>query len=270
MPRSGSRFTSAHGALLVFVLWALAESTNLSHREAEIAATLGFAALVASIVGFAFVALAGSAFAYLRLDPVQAVHTLVVCSIAIQLYAVLNIRRVIRWKPLLPMIGAGAATVPLGARVLLQVDSSAYAIGLGIFLSAYGSYVLFRREHRARPASTCVDVVVGALGGLTGGLAGLPGPSVAIWCSLRGLDKLQQRATYQPFILVMQVVALLALHWQDTASTLTLDDLRFVPFALIGGVAGFALFQRMSNRQFHAVMSTLLVMSGIGLLTRVL
>jgi hypothetical protein len=68
----------------------------------------------------------------------------------------------------------------------------------------------------------------------------------------------------------MQVVALLALHWQDTASTLTLDDLRFVPFALIGGVAGFALFQRMSNRQFHAVMSTLLVMSGIGLLTRVL
>lgn len=270
MSPSASRFTSAHAAFLVLVLWALNESIGLSHREAEIAGTVGLAALAASIVGFAFSALAGSGFAYLRLDPLHAVHTLVVCSIAIQLYAVWKIRGAIRWQPLMPMIAAGAATVPLGVWVLPHVDSAVYAIGLGLFLSAYGSYAGFHREHRALPGSTFVDVVVGALGGLTGGLAGLPGPSVTIWCSLRGFDKLQQRAAYQPFILVMQVITLLCLHWQDTASSLALDDLRFVPFALIGGVAGFALFQRMTNRQFHAVMSMLLVVSGIGLLTRAL
>jgi len=270
MSPHGSRFTSAHAAFLVLVVWALNESLGLSHREAEIAGTVGLAALVASIVGFAFSALAGSTFAYLRIEPVHAVHTLVVCSIAIQLYAVWKIRGVICWQPLMPMIVAGAATVPLGVWVLRHVDSAVYAIGLGLFLSAYGSYAAFHREHSALPGSTLVDVVVGALGGLTGGLAGLPGPSVTIWCSLRGFDKLQQRAVYQPFILVMQVVALLWLQCQDTASMLALDDLRFVPFALIGGIAGFALFQRMTNRQFHAVMSMLLVVSGIGLLTRAL
>lgn len=270
MAPSGSRFTFAHAAFLLLVLWALNESMGLSPRQAEIAATVGLAALVASIVGFAFSALAGCAFAYLRLDPVQAVHTLVVCSIATQLYAVFRMRASIRWQPLMPMIAAGAAAVPLGVWALRHVDSGAYAIGLGVFLSAYGGYAVLRREHRGLAESTLVDVIVGALGGLTGGLAGLPGPSVTIWCSLRGLDKLQQRAMYQPFILVMQVITLICLHWQDTASVPALEDLRFVPFALIGGLAGFALFERMTNRQFHAAISMLLVASGLGLLTRAL
>jgi hypothetical protein len=39
---------------------------------------------------------------------------------------------------------------------------------------------------------------------------------------------------------------------------------------MIGGIIGFALYQRMTNRQFQAVMSTLLVVSGLGLLARAL
>ena len=268
MPTSRLHFTLFHAAFAALVLWVLHESMGLTDRAALIAATVAIAALVASIVGFAFAALAGSAFAYLRVEPVHAVHTIVVCSIAIQLYAVWKIREAIRWRPLLPMVVAGSMTVPVGVWALRHVDSAVYAIGLGIFLSAYGGYTVLKRACRARPANRWVDVAVGALGGLTGGLAGLPGPSVTIWCSLRGLDKLQQRATYQPFILAMQFVVLAFLHRHDMAAMLYFDDLRFVPFALVGGVAGFALFQSMTGRQFHAMTSLALVVSGIGLLTR--
>jgi uncharacterized membrane protein YfcA len=265
-----SRFTPVHAGFLALALWAINESIGLSHLDAEIAATVGLAALAASIIGFAFSALAGTAFAYLGLEPVHAVHVLVVCSISIQLYAVWKIRDAISWRPLTPMIAAGALTVPLGVWLLRHADSVVYAVGLGFLLSAYGTYAVFHRVQRVLPGNRFVDVVAGALGGLTGGFAGLPGPSVTIWYSLRGFDKVRQRAAYQPFILVMQIIALACLHWPRTASALALDDLRFVPFALIGGVGGFALFQRMTNRQFHAVVSMLLVVSGIGLLTRAL
>ena len=57
-------------------------------RPLVIAAIIAASALVSSIVGFAFCAIAGSALAYLGVDPVQAVQTMVVCSTAIQLYAV--------------------------------------------------------------------------------------------------------------------------------------------------------------------------------------
>jgi uncharacterized membrane protein YfcA len=211
-------------AFAALVLLALHEFTRMSPADAGIAGIVAGSALVASIGGFAFSALAGSAFAYLGLDPVHAVHTLVVCSTATQLYFVWKIREAIRWRPLWPMILAGALAVPLGVWLLRHVASSVYAIGLGIFLCAYGSYAMLRRQGRVFGNSAAIDAIAGALGGLTGGLAGLPGPSVTIWCSLRGWDKLAQRAVYQ----------------------------------------------RMTNRQFQAVMSTLLVVSGMGLLARAL
>ena len=53
---------------------------------------------------------------------------------------------------------------------------------------------------------------MGFLGGLTGGLAGFPGASVTIWCALKGWDKAHQRGVYQPFILCMQPISLLAIQ----------------------------------------------------------
>ena len=89
---------------IALVLWALYEFSGISNeRTFVIAAIVAASALVASIAGFAFSALAGSAFAYLGLAPAQAVQTMVVCSIAIQLYAVWKIRASIHWFGLWPM-----------------------------------------------------------------------------------------------------------------------------------------------------------------------
>jgi len=87
---------------------------------------------------------------------------------------------------------------------------------------------------------------------------------------MRGWDTLTQRATYQPFILVMQVACVICLHLQDVTATFALDDLGFVAFAVVGGIAGFAVYQRITKRQFHVVTSTLLIASGLGLLARAL
>src|SRR4030095_16023006 len=86
------------------------------------AAVVLLSALVSSIAGFAFSALAGSALAYLRVDPLHAVQTMVLCSTASQLYAVWKIRDSIRWAPLWPMLAAGIATVPLGVWLLRHVN----------------------------------------------------------------------------------------------------------------------------------------------------
>jgi uncharacterized protein len=106
------------------------------------------------------------------------------------------------------------------------------------------------------------------LSGLTGGLAGFPGSFVTIWCSMRGWDKLQQRAVYQPYILIMQIVTILSLQWQTPIDGHAMQGVRFVPFALMGAIGGFAAFERMSNKQFRVIVSILLIVSGVGLLGR--
>ena len=266
--------------LIALGVWALVGSWNIAGAfieqrgdawiEIATAAVVLLAALVSSIAGFAFSALAASALAYLKMDPAHAVQTMVLCSTASQLYAVWKIRDSIRWMPLWPMLAAGMVTVPLGVWLLRHVDGSFYALGLGVFLTAYGCYVVMRRENRVVRGNAWVDAAVGALGGITGGLAGFPGSFATIWCSMRGWDKLRQRATYQPYILVMQVVTIACLWWQASARASVAQNLIFVPFALLGAMGGLAVFQRLTNKQFHGAVSILLVVSGIGLLARAL
>lgn len=99
--------------------------------EGEVALVVLVAALVSSIAGFAFAALAGSALAYLRFDPVEAVMTMALCSIAIQGYAVWQLRASIRWRALGPMLAAGAMATPLGVVLLIHIDAELYAAVLG-------------------------------------------------------------------------------------------------------------------------------------------
>jgi hypothetical protein len=225
-------------------------------------------ALVSSIAGFAFSAIAGTALAYLEIERVRAVQIIVLCSIVTQLTAVWHIRAAIRWRPLVPMIVAGALAVPLGVWLLLHVDALAYAAGLGAFLAAYGCYIALRRQAARIRARTWVDAAAGALGGLTGGLAGIPGARVTIWCAMQGLDKLQQRAVYQPYILAMQLVAIACLQCQALGHAGMRDNLALMPFAVFGAMGGLAIFRLVSNRQFQVALSALLVISGLGLLGR--
>ena len=259
------------GALAVITAVVAIESARMLTGHAAdgaVAAVVLLAALVSSIAGFAFAALAGSALAYLRFDPVQAVMTMALCSIAIQAYAVWQLRASIRWRALAPMLAAGAITTPLGVALLIHIDAKLYGAILGAIVTGYGAYVLLRRETRPVRGAPWLDVLAGALGGVIGGLSSAPGLAVTIWCSMRGWDKLRQRAVYQPFILAMQLVTVACLTWTAGPSTEALRHASYVPFALMGAIGGFAHYRRMTTPQFHVAVSVLLIVSGAGLLTR--
>lgn len=230
------------------------------------AAALLAAALVASIAGFAFAAVAGGALAFLQADPVSAVRTVVVCSLAIQLYGVWKLRAAVRWRPLLAPLAGGVATLPLGVWLLLRVDVPTYEAVLGALLILYGACLIARTEPRVVRGGAWSGLAAGAIGGLAGGLAGLPGASVTIWCSRRGWDKLQQRAVYQPFILVMQLLTLGWLHGYASIRVSALELLHFVPFAVFGAIGGLALFHRLSDRQFRWATGAILLLAGASLL----
>ena len=145
-----------------------------------------------------------------------------------------------------------------------------YAAGVGAFMIAYGSYVALRSDAWTVRGNRWADAAAGALGGVAGGLAGLPGSFVTIWCSLRAWDKLKQRAVYQPYILAMQLVTLACMRWQAPPRGGVARAPGLVPLALAGAVIGMAIFRRLSNGQFKAAVSILLVVSGLGLLARAL
>jgi uncharacterized protein len=228
------------------------------------------AATVSSIAGFAFSALCGALLFHLMDNPVRAVCVMIVCSIAIQMLSVAALWRIIDWKSLGVFLIGGFLGVPAGVYLLLHLPTGTYRIVIGSLLVAYGFYMLLRYPVRWLPTGSVSDAFAGFLGGITGGLAGFPGAFVTIWCGLKGWDKARQRGVYQPFILSMQPVTLLAIYLMRPSSSVqvSLDwkALVFVPAALLGAWFGLHIFRHLSDRQFQFVVNALLIISGIGLM----
>jgi uncharacterized membrane protein YfcA len=251
-----------------------AEGTVLALQGQPRATIVLIAILVASaassIAGFAFSAICGALLFHLMESPVYAVQVMIVCSIAMQMLSVATLWRSIDWRSLPVFLIGGVFGVPAGAWLLLHLSSGVYRHVIGGLLVAYGVYMLLRWPTRTLRAGPLADAGAGFLGGFTGGLAGFPGAFVTIWCGLKGWDKARQRGVYQPFILCMQPVGLIAIHLMRPASSpatqLGWNALAFIPAALLGTWFGLRIFRRLSERQFQIAVNLLLVAAGGGLI----
>ncbi|MGH7081939.1 MAG: sulfite exporter TauE/SafE family protein [Acetobacteraceae bacterium] len=164
----------------------------------------------------------------------------------------------------------GAVGLPLGIYLLLNLPEVGFRIAIGGLVAAYAAYRLLSRPVTIGDKGRPLDVCLGFVGGITGGLAAFPSAPVTIWCSMKGWDKARQRGIYQPFILIMQVAALGIIQIMHSSgmhgASLSLGALEFVPAAVVGTWFGLRIFRRMSDRHFIIAVNGFLLIAGIGLL----
>ncbi len=98
------------------------------------------AAFASSIAGFAFAAMAGAFLFHLLPDPLQVVQIIMLCSIANQALAIWSIRRSIDIPALLPFLIPACAGVPIGAYLLVHLQTGIYLQILGVGLAAWAIY----------------------------------------------------------------------------------------------------------------------------------
>jgi uncharacterized membrane protein YfcA len=238
-------------------------------RWMVISAIVFLAAVVSSTVGFAFSAIAGAMILHYVPNGVEAVQIMMIASIGIQAYSVAGLSRSIQWFRCAPFILGGVAALPIGIFLLLNLQPRTYVLAMGTALVAYGLTMLLRRpfliKSGHRPAA---DALVGALGGITGPLAAFPGACVTIWCGMRGWDKVAQRAVYQPYILIMQIISLGALCLMQGQSTPDPALLAYALPGLAGAVIGLRVFRAVTDLQFQRMINLALVASGIALVLK--
>jgi uncharacterized membrane protein YfcA len=265
----GSVTVAALGLTFLIAEGAVLSAQGMAPVAVALIAVLA-ASTVSSIAGFAFSAVCGAMLFHLMDSPVAAVQTMIVCSIAIQMFSVVALWRTIDWRSLPIFLAGGVLGMPAGVYLLLHLHTAVYRDLIGGLLIVYGGYLLLARPLPPLRTGPFADACAGFLGGLTGGLAGFPGAFVTIWCGLKGWDKTRQRGVYPPFILAMQPLTLIAIHLMrpSSAATPQLDwtTLAFVPAALLGAWFGLRIFKRLSDRQFGFAVNALIIVSGIGLI----
>jgi uncharacterized membrane protein YfcA len=251
--------------------WSRHHLVELAHQTPSwitLSIVVFVAASISSTVGFAFSAIAAAMIFHLSSDPVEAVQIMMAASIGIQAYSVAGMWRTLSLRSLAPFLVGGLATMPLGIHLLLTLRPQVYIFTIGLALVLYGAIMLFRRPQCIKSGGRLLDVAVGAIGGVTGPLAALPGMFVVIWCGMRGWDKVTQRSIYQPYILILQVLTFCAL---SVVSGRSIADEGLAAYALpgiAGACLGLQLFRKLSDGQFHKLVNVALIVSGVALVLK--
>lgn len=158
----------------------------------------------------------------------------------------------------------------LGVTLLVSLPRQATLISLGVFLLAYGVYML-RQNTVASYISRRWAPVAGFVGGAMGTLFGIGAPPYAIYLSRRLTDKNALRATLSNMVLLSTSIRALVflaggLMLMDRLITFAI----LLPFALAGLWLGNRIHGRISREQVARVMSGVLMLIGISLVVRAL
>lgn len=169
---------------------------------------------------------------------------------------------------LLRFVLPGLAGVPLGLALLDLVDAGTLRIGVAAFLILYGAYFGFRAALPSFERRTpVIDVVIGFLGGLLGGAAGMSGALPSMWLSVRPWTKSETRAVLQPFNMVMLSTTVTLLFFKGAYTDTALKALAVtIPCGLIAAQLGIFVFRRLSDTGFRRLLILLTLAMGVGVL----
>jgi uncharacterized membrane protein YfcA len=175
-------------------------------------------ALVAGLSGFAFGLVAASIWLYI-LTPLQTATLIIAFGLIVQGYSVWKLRRSLDWKRLWPFVAGAALGVPVGVSILTWANPAHVRAGVGAFLVLYSLSALLRPTIApVKAGGAAVDAGVGFLNGVLGGITGLAGILVTIWCGLRGWPKDVQRTVFQP---VAVAIFLMGALWIGVRGAIT-------------------------------------------------
>jgi uncharacterized protein len=224
-------------------------------------------ALVAGLSGFAFGLIAASIWLYI-LDPVQTATLIIAFGLIVQGYSVWKLRDALDWRKLWPFVIGAALGVPAGVTILTWANPAHVRAGVGAFLVLYSLYALFRPAIAPIKAGGAVaDAGIGFLNGVLGGMTGLAGILVTLWCGLRGWPKDVQRTVFQP---VAVAIFLMSALWMGARGAITTDTVKLfligLPSLLAGTWLGLQLFGRLNETAFRRVVLALLLASGAVLM----
>jgi uncharacterized protein len=225
------------------------------------------AALVAGLAGFAFGLVAAAAWLHI-LTPIETATLIIGYGLIVQGIAVWKLRNALSWQRLWPFLLGGAVGVPIGVALLAWINPAAVRTSIGVVLVLYAIYGLARPQLKPVPTpGSAADIGVGIVNGALGGMTGLAGIVVTIWCGIRGWPKDVQRAVFQPVAVVTFAMSAL---WLGASGALTISIGKLfalgLPVLLAGTWLGLKFYGRLDEAAFRRTVLILLLVSGAALI----
>jgi uncharacterized protein len=225
------------------------------------------AGFVQGLSGFAFSLVATSIWAW-TVDPKLAAACAIFGGLSGQIMAAFSVRRGFDWNLLLPYLMGAIVGIPIGISLLPLLDVHVFKATLGTMLIVWCPLMLFAKHlPRVTAGGRVADGAAGLLGGVCGGIGGFTGVVPTLWCTLRGMEKDQQRSIIQNFNMAALAFTMTAYILTGTVTRAMVPMFGIVLVCMaIPVLLGARLYIGISEATFRKIVLTLLTASGVALL----
>jgi len=232
---------------------------------AGLAVTTLVAAILQAASGFGFAVLAAPLF-LLFVAPAEAIQLIIIIATALSLAVLPGMARAIARPLLLRLALGGLAGLPLGLVAFEHADPTEVRIVVGATILGLAGLLAMLRW-RGAPSALAMrpsrDLAAGAVSGVMTSLLGMAGPPIVAYLLLAGVPPQTARATLLSFFALTYAVTLLThiVGIGIPGATWVAAGV-LLPVALLGGVAGRRLGDRLGATTFAWLALGILVAAG--------
>ena len=210
------------------------------------------AALVQGATGFGS-GLVLNAFWLHILEPSIAIPLNIVTCLLISGAPIYKLRKTLDFSKLRPFIIFGVVGIPCGMLLLTITDPRIFKASIGIFLVLYALLMLSSNNFSIKVnTNKSIDSLIGLISGLMGGFAALGGLLPTIWVGLQKLPKNTQRGTYEPFIFITSIIAVISFAVAGLYTIqMAYDLLKILPALIVGSWLGVKIYHVLDGEVFR-------------------
>ena len=226
-----------------------------------------FAGLVQGATGFGS-GIVLNAFWLHILEPSAAISLNIVSSLFVSALPIYKLRKTLDFSKLKSFVVFGIIGIPTGLLILTMTDPSIFKTTVGFILVIFSIWKFKSKDILTNfKSNPTLDKLIGFISGILGGFAALGGILPTIWVNLQGLPKNTQRGTYEPFIFITSIAAVISFYF---AGFLTLDIfynfLKAFPALMLGSWIGIKIYALINETLFRQVILGLIFLAGLVLL----
>ena len=215
-----------------------------------------FAGLVQGATGFGS-GIVLNAFWLHILEPSAAISLNIVSCLFVSALPIYKLRKTLDFSKLKSFVFFGVIGIPTGLLILTMTDPSIFKTTVGLILVIFSIWKFKSKDILINfKSNPTLDKFIGFISGILGGFAALGGILPTIWVNLQRLPKNTQRGTYEPFIFITSIAAVISFYF---AGFLTLDIfynfLKAFPALMLGSWIGIKIYALINEALFiHVIL----------------
>ena len=200
------------------------------------------------------------------MEPTHAIPLNVVTSLFISGVPIYKLRKKLDFSKLKQFAIFGVIGIPIGMYLLVISDPSKLKFSIGILLVIYALITLKISSFTINVNNKSINNLVGFISGVIGGLTALLGIIPVAWFSVQRLPKNTKRGTYEPFIFITSIAAIISFAFAGLYKIeMIFDLLKIIPALLVGSWLGIKIYNKINDNLFRKVVLGLILLSGLFL-----